>query len=361
MKFGEVEANIFTGPGLRRAGLEVGIGLTSRNRVATIDLSREPHILMVGPTQSGKSTAARSIIWHLVEQSSSSYETGVRILVVSGRPADWSGLEGASNVWGVVPPEEALALVTWLRREVVHREAHGLRNPPLVLVMDDGVARLDETPELVGPLSVIVSNGAAAGVHLILCTQRLGKRGAGDAVITGNIRTRLVFGTADAQDAAAFTGRSDSGAETLLGQGDALLIAPGRQERVTVGNVTNEDLMLLPRWRVPLAPWRPQRPTTVYNGAPLQATPTPPTTGVATPTTASTGALEAVTEPNDTSLPTTLSVVQRLDRREPTPDEYPYIRQVKVQLGSNEAACKALWGYKDGKSLGWLKQALGES
>ena len=61
----------------------------------------------------------------------------------------------------------------------------------------------------------LASLGRAAGIHLIVGTQRLGKRGAGDAAVTGNMPTRLVFGTADAQNAAFFSGRADSGAENL--------------------------------------------------------------------------------------------------------------------------------------------------
>ena len=352
-----------TCPEFRRAGLQVGLGLTTRNQVASIDLARDPHVLLVGPTRRGKSTAARSIIWHLIDQAAPSYDS-LRVIVV-GRPSDWSGLDSATNVWAVVPPTEALAVVRWLWKEVTHRERHGLSQPRIVLMMDDLLSQLVDESDLVAPLAGIASNGGAAGVHLVICSQRLGKRGVGDAAISGNILTRLVVGAADAQEASLFTGRENSGAERLTGDGDVLLVTRRGEERITVGLVTNEDLSALPRWRVPPLPWQPQRepvtPTTAPTVTTVYATPTTPTTPVATPTTALREVISPVVADETPPSPSNVApVVQRLERREPTPDEYEYIRWAKSQLVSNEATCKALWGYKDGKSLGWLKLALGE-
>lgn len=342
------------GGGFRLAGLQVGLGLTSRNAVAVLDMAQTPHVLMVGPTDAGKSTAARAMVYHLLDQSQTS-----RVMVITRRPGDWSGLAQptpAAGAWDLVHHDEAEPALAWARQTTLTRERQGIVDPPVFVVVDDLLALLLQS-KVKESLSDIASQGRGGGVHLILCTQRLGQKGAGDAVVTGNIRTRLVFGTADAQDAAMFTGRGDTGAEKLMGRGDCLLITPGSLQRVTVANVTPTDLGRLSRWPTgtPLAPWDPR----------LSPRPTTPTTAT-TPNVATVEGGDWGPEADETplSVPPVVPVapvapvVRRLERRDPTPDEYGYIREVRAQLGNNEATCKALWGYKDGKSLGWLKLAM---
>ena len=350
-----------TCPEFRRAGLQVGLGLTTRNQVASIDLARDPHVLLVGPTRRGKSTAARSIIWHLIDQATPGYDS-LRVIVV-GRPSDWSGLDSARNVWAVVPPTEALAVVRWLWKEVTHRERHGLSQPRIVLMMDDLLSQLVDESDLVAPLAGIASNGGAAGVHLVICSQRLGKRGVGDAAISGNILTRLVVGAADAQEASLFTGRENSGAERLTGDGDVLLVTRRGEERITVGLVTNEDLSALPRWRVPPLPWQPQR-------EPVTPTTAPTVTAPVTAVTAE-RVVNPPAEAENTSLLTGDSTSDSgdgvvtdgdgplLPRRPPTPEDAALLRALRQQFGVNETLRRA-YGGKNQRYAEWLKLALGE-
>ena len=67
--------------------------------------------------------------------------------------------------------------------------------------------------------------------------------------MSGNITARVIFRTVSAQDAALFTGRGDTGAESLGDQpGDAILITtPGGVQRIAIGLITDHDLASLPQ------------------------------------------------------------------------------------------------------------------
>ena len=142
------------------------------------------------------------------------------------------------------------------------RTQSGQESPHLFVFLDDllnllGVTAVD------GQLAQLASLGRGAGIHLIVGTQRLGEKGAAGSLVTGNIPTRLVFGTADAQDAALFTGRGGSGAEKLgRYPGDALLVTDGGTQRLAVGYITDAHLTNLPQQPDSWRPWRNRTGTT---------------------------------------------------------------------------------------------------
>jgi DNA segregation ATPase FtsK/SpoIIIE-like protein len=149
--------------------------------------------------------------------------------------------------------------VSWLRDIMHRRAAQGSRLPHIFAFVDD-LLNLLALADVTGPLVEIASLGRAAGISLIIGTQLLGKRGAGDVAVTGNITTRLVFGTADAQDGAFFTGRADAGAERLgRYPGDALLINDGGTVRLAVAKVDDQDLAELRQNPAYFRPWLANR------------------------------------------------------------------------------------------------------
>lgn len=105
-------------------------------------------------------------------------------------------------------------MIAWLVDLMHQRTGSGQDTPHLFVFLDD-LLNLLGVVEVTKGLKQLASLGRAAGIHLVIGTQRLGGTGSGGAAVTGNIPTRLVFGTADAQDAALFSGRGDSGAEKL--------------------------------------------------------------------------------------------------------------------------------------------------
>ena len=338
-------------PGWQLEGQELAIplGLTSRCTVAGVDFAQDPHLLLVGPTGRGKTTAARAVAYHLARQN---VPQRLRFVAVTFKPQDWLAFGQLSHSLALVTdPEEALQLLTWLTTLMQRRAAEGRVLPRLVIFLDD-LLNLLALVDVVGPLTELASLGRGAGIHLVIATQRLGKRGAGDAAVTGNIPVRLVFGTADAQDASFFTGRGKSGAECLgRYKGDALLITDGGTTRLAVSPVEDSDLARLPQDSAEIRPWlgngqaatRTIEPRTVRDEGGLSAPRTTQNQPVLTGSAGSSG-----------SPP----VQPFLDRAPHSTDEVAHIQAIYAATRSKSETCRLVWGYKNGEVWGWMEEAL---
>lgn len=351
-------------PGWQLEGeeLAVPLGLTSRRTLAGVDLAENPHLLLVGPTGRGKTTAARALAYHLARQNA---PQRLRMVAVTFKPEDWQAFGRLSHSLATVTdPQEAEALLHWLTRLMHRRTGAGQQLPRLVLFLDD-LLNLLALVDVSGPLTELASLGFGAGIHLVIATQRLGKRGAGDAAVTGNIPVRLVFGTADAQDASFFTGRGKSGAEQLgRYKGDALLITDGGTTRLAVSPVGDEDLARLPQDAAQIRPWQESGRAGGREGEDRR------TAGRATePRTvpAEGGHIAKRTTPNRPVLPvpagsagstSSLPTAPFLDRAPRSADEVARIQAIYAATGSKSATCRKVWGYKNGDSWKWLKKAL---
>lgn len=331
------------GAKLRGEKFAVPLGMTSRQSVAGVDLLTNPHLLLVGPTNRGKTTAARLVAYHLARQNPSHH---ARFMVSTFKPKDWQAFSSLAHTFAVITePEESAQMASYLVEVMMSRTKSGTNSPHLFVFLDDllnllGVADVDEE------LAQLASLGRAAGIHLIIGTQRLGERGAAGGLVTGNIPTRLVFGTADAQDAALFTGRGSSGAEKLgRYPGDALLITDGGTQRVAVGYVGDGQLRQLSQnvdeWR----PWL-NHPATSEQNVPVRLA-----GGETTPQ-----VMENTPRGRTSTLPD----------RPPTQAERQYLRRLYEEAGSKNEVLRRVWGGvvnaegKTPKTKRWLDEALGE-
>jgi len=339
------------GAQLRGRGLALPLGLTSKS-IAGIDFEETPHALIVGPTGRGKTTAARAMAFHLARQNPA---RSVRMLALTFKPGDWVAFGKLPHTLAVITdPQEAAQAITWLRDHMHSRAKAGTIDPHLFIFLDD-LLNLLAVVDVSGPLAEIASLGRAAGLHLVIGTQRLGKRGAGDATITGNIPARLVFGTADAQDASFFTGRGGSGAE-LLGRykGDALLVTDGGTVRLAVSLVGDDDLATLSQDPTEARPWAtmklalipPQWEDSVAHNA-LH----PPTVSGSAGLNRSTGSVAAQEALQEAEGPL-------LADQPTTPEQMALVRSVYAQTGSKSATCRRVWGSKNAKIWAWLHLAL---
>ncbi len=320
------------GAALLGEGLAVPIGMTSLRAVAGWDAEREPHLLLLGPTGKGKTTAARLIAFQLARQNPVSQ---VCFLVSTFKPMDWAAFDPLAHTLALVTDaDESAAMIEWLIALMYRRTTRRVNTPHLFLFLDDLLNLLSKRPELAEGLADLASLGRGAGIHLIIGTQRTGKRGMGDAAVTGNITARLVFSTASAQDAAQFTGRGGSGAE-LLGRyaGDALLVTDGAgMQRVAVAYVGDGELGRLPHAPSEPPPWG----TVPKKGA------DPALSGPAgqSGTASSAGSAPFLSGP-------ALSDGER-----------EAVLAIFIETGSKSATCRKVWGYKNDKSWAWLHQVL---
>ena len=243
--------------------LTLALGKDIAGNPIVADLARMPHLLVAGTTGSGKSVAINAMILSLVYKSPPSQ---VRLILIDPKMLELSVYDGiphllapvvtdmrhAANAlnWCVAEMERRYKLMSTLGvrnmggfnqkvREAIKAKApipnpltstpenpEPLHEMSLIVVVVDELADLmmvvgKKIEELIAR---IAQKARAAGIHLILATQR-----PSVDVITGlikaNIPSRIAFQVAAKVDSRTIL--DQMGAEALLGQGDMLFLPPG--------------------------------------------------------------------------------------------------------------------------------------
>lgn len=197
-----------------------------------VDLATAPHVLIAGTTGSGKSIAMHDIITSLLYKNT---PATAEMYMIDPKIVELSIYERVPVVREcITDPAAALAALQRLRRDMMKRyddmRRHGIRNAASggykhIYVFIDEIADLmftdkRETEKVISSLARL---GRAAGIHLIIATQRPTRD-----VLTGqiklNIPCRLALAVPAAVDSVTILGHK--GAETLTGRGDSLLKRP---------------------------------------------------------------------------------------------------------------------------------------
>jgi S-DNA-T family DNA segregation ATPase FtsK/SpoIIIE len=240
---------VLSDPAFRRVArtgrLPIPIGRTVAGEPLIVDLAAQPHLLVAGGTGSGKSVFLAAAVCALVARST---PDRLRLVVVDPKRVEFGCFDRLPHLLG--PPvhdlAEAVAALRWLLAEIDGRyrrfaaararDLEGLNRslgaghelPPVVVVIDelaDLVLSSSEDLELL--ISRIGQLGRAAGVHLIVATQR-----PSSDVVTGlikaNLPGRVAFATASQTDSRVVLDRP--GAEALAGHGDLLYASPDAAE-----------------------------------------------------------------------------------------------------------------------------------
>jgi S-DNA-T family DNA segregation ATPase FtsK/SpoIIIE len=243
--------------------LTIALGKDIAGNPVVADLARMPHLMVAGTTGSGKSVGINAMILSLI------YKAGpdtVRLIMVDPKMLELSVYEGIPHLLAPVVTDmrQAAAALHWCVGEMDRRyklmSTLGVRNlagfnqkirdankagkpltHPFSLTPDNPepleqlphiVVVIDELADLmmvVGKkveelIARLAQKARAAGVHLILATQR-----PSVDVITGlikaNIPTRIAFQVSSKIDSRTIL--DQQGAEALLGQGDMLYLPPG--------------------------------------------------------------------------------------------------------------------------------------
>jgi len=335
---------IVPGPSLAGEGLAVPLGLTPLRAVAGLDFERDSHLLLVAPTNGGKTTVARAVAYHLARQHTPQQ---ARFIIATFKPFDWQALARTAHSGGMITDvDEAAVMVGWLVGRMYQRTAAMRTTHRLFVILDDLLNLLKQRPDLSDPLAEIASLGRGGGIHLIIGTQRVSKSGTGDAAVSGNITARVVFRTASAQDAAAFTGRGETGAESIGAHiGDAILVTSAADvQRIAVAYVGDEDLATLPQGGGG-RPWADGTQAGTQAGTGLARTGTE-------------GGIPGGRGENSPQGVGRTGILP-LPYREPTPAEMLTLAEIYARQGSkNKTLAVAYAEGKTPKSLAWLNQAL---
>ncbi|MCA1246318.1 DNA translocase FtsK [Massilia sp. MS-15] len=245
------------------SALTVALGKDIAGKPVCADLAKMPHLLVAGTTGSGKSVGINATILSLLYKSD---PADVRLILIDPKMLEMSVYEGIPHLlapvvtdmrqaghalnWAVNEMERRYKLMSKLGvrnlagyngkiMEAAKREEH-IPNP--FSIMPDNPEPLEKLPTIViiidelADLMMVVGKkveeliariaqkARAAGIHLILATQR-----PSVDVITGlikaNIPTRIAFQVSSKIDSRTIL--DQMGAETLLGMGDMLYMPPG--------------------------------------------------------------------------------------------------------------------------------------
>ena len=220
-----------------KGGLAFALGEDAGGASLALDLAAMPHILIAGATGSGKSVCINSLVASLLMTRP---PDELRMIMVDPKRVELTPFNGIPHLVTpvIVEPDEVQPALRGLINEMTRRyklmEELGVRNIAgynakapeamsfLVLIVDE-LADLMMTGglEVEQQLVRLAQLGRAAGIHMVLATQRPSVK-----VVTGllkaNVPARVAFAVASQVDSRVIL--DSGGAETLMGKGDLLLL-----------------------------------------------------------------------------------------------------------------------------------------
>ena len=240
----------------------IALGKSIDGNCVVGNISKMPHLLIAGTTGSGKSVCMNSIIISLL------YKAGpedVKLIMVDPKMVELGIYNGIPQLLipVVTDPKKAAGSLQWavtemLRRykmmsdlgvrdlesynSIVQTEEGGQKLPQVVIIIDElADLMMVAAKEVEDSICRIAQMGRAAGMHLIIATQRPSAN-----VITGlmkaNIPSRIAFSVASAMESRIIL--DTMGAEKLVGKGDMLYapIGSGKPLRVQGCFVTDGEV-----------------------------------------------------------------------------------------------------------------------
>ena len=243
-----------------KSPVTMALGKDIAGKTVVADLGKMPHMLIAGSTGSGKSVCINDLIISMIYKSS---PKDLQLILIDPKMVELS-------VFGTLPhllipvvtePKKAASALRWATNEMTVRYQKftevGARDlarynsvvedpkkqlPKLVIIIDELADLMMVAPDDVeDSICRIAQLGRAAGIHLIVATQR-----PSADIITGlikaNIPSRCAFAVSSAIDSRIIL--DATGAEKLLGRGDMLFHpnGAGKPTRLQCAYVSDEEV-----------------------------------------------------------------------------------------------------------------------
>lgn len=230
------------------------LGKTVSGENVIADLAKMPHCLIAGATGSGKSVCINTLVMSILMNAK---PDEVKLLMIDPKKVELTQYSNLPHMIAPVISEAhgAYAALQWLVSEMGARyeilKKIGLRNiasfnsrkrkkdedpeipeklPYIVCIMDEFAdLMMVSSSDLETPIARIAQMARAVGIHMVLATQRP-SREVITGIIKANIPTRIAFKVASRINSQIIL--DETGAETLLGNGDLLFLPPGSSQLV---------------------------------------------------------------------------------------------------------------------------------
>jgi S-DNA-T family DNA segregation ATPase FtsK/SpoIIIE len=238
--------------------LPVALGKTTDGVPTFSDLAAMPHLLVAGGTGSGKSVFVNSLIMGFLFRLTPQQ---LRLILVDPKMLELNVFDGIPHLITNVITDNNIAYnaLNWAVQEMDRRYAlmaetgsknidsfnekqKGSNKLPFIVIIVDELADLMMSGGKLVEVAItrLAQKARAAGIHLVIATQR-----PSTDVVTGlikaNMPSRISFKVPSGIDSR--TVLDTSGAESLMGRGDSLMIQPASPLRRLHGTfVTEEDL-----------------------------------------------------------------------------------------------------------------------
>lgn len=255
--------DIIDSPAFRNAKskLSFAVGKDIGGNCIIGNIAKLPHMLIAGTTGSGKSVCMNSLILSLLYKAT---PDEVRLIMIDPKMVELGIYNGIPHLFipVVTDPKKAAGALQWAVVEMLKRyrlfseaqvrdlasynalqknEPDGQTLPQVVIVIDElADLMLCAAKEVEESICRVAQMGRAAGMHLIIATQR-----PSADVITGlmkaNIPSRIAFAVSSSLESRIIL--DTSGAEKLIGMGDMLYapIGTGKPLRVQGSYVSDEE------------------------------------------------------------------------------------------------------------------------
>jgi S-DNA-T family DNA segregation ATPase FtsK/SpoIIIE len=257
-----------------KSKLTICLGKDIVGNPVVAELEKMPHLLIAGATGTGKSVALNAMICSLLYKAT---PDEVKLIMVDPKRIELSSYDGIPHLITpvVIDAKKATNALFWAVREMERRyellsqkncrnisqynkkiekeekpvDEDGLQKLPYVVIIIDELADLMmlASRDVEITLTRLAQMARAAGIHLILATQRPSVDVL-TGIIKANFPTRLTFQVSSKTDSRTII--DTNGAENLLGSGDMLFLPPGtaKLQRIHGAYLSETELVQITRF-----------------------------------------------------------------------------------------------------------------